>query len=256
MGRFATTVPLYAELRPPYPPEFFSTVAGRLGFSRQAALIDLGTGPGLLALGFAPYVGRIVGVDPEPAMLAVARQAAERSGQHFTLIEGKAEALPESIGRFDVVTIGRALHWMDRDTTLALFERLVAPEGIIAVCSSHSVADGRNPWLDEYNKARRTWSQENLWSESGSGERTHRDLSGFFRGTRFHLEDLIKVETSHEIGVRDLARRVLTFSSSSAEVLGEKAGAMLRDVEQHLHPFSRDGFVTEVFASTAQVARR
>jgi SAM-dependent methyltransferase len=256
MGRFATTVGLYEELRPPYPAEFFCDVAQRLGFTKQHALIDLGTGPGLLALGFAPYVGRIVGVDPEPAMIAAARKAAERASQALTLIEGKAEALPADIGSFDVVTVGRALHWMDRDTTLALFERLVAPEGIIAVCSSHSVADGRNPWLDEYNKARRTWSQENLWSESGSGERTHRDLSGFFRGTRFHLEDLIKVETSHEIGVRDLARRVLTFSSSSAEVLGEKAGAMLRDVEQHLHPFSRDGFVTEVFASTAQVARR
>ncbi len=72
MGRFATTVSLYEELRPPYPVEFFRTVAEKLRFSKQHALIDLGTGPGLLALGFAPYVGRIVGVDPEPAMLAVA----------------------------------------------------------------------------------------------------------------------------------------------------------------------------------------
>jgi SAM-dependent methyltransferase len=256
MGRFASTVGLYEELRPPYPAEFFRDVAQRLGFTKQHALIDLGTGPGLLALGFAPYVGRITGVDPEPVMLAAARKAAQRVSQALVLIEGKAEALPADIGKFDVVTIGRALHWMDRDTTLALFERLVAPEGIIAVCSSHSVADGRNPWLDEYNKARRAWSRESLWSESGSAARTHRDLAGFFRGTRFHPADVIKVETSHEIGVRDLARRVLTFSSSSPEVLGDEAEAMLHDVEQRLYPFSRDGFVTEVFASTAQVARR
>jgi len=56
--------------------------------------------------------------------------------------------------------------------------------------------------------------------------------------------------------VSDLARRVLTFSSSSPEALGDRAEAMLRDVEQRLLPFSRDGVVTEVFASTAQVARR
>ena len=129
MGRFATTVALYEELRTPYPPCFFREAAQRLALDRQHALIDLGTGPGLLALGFAPYVGRIVGVDPEPAMLAAAKNAAERASQAFTLIAGKAEDLPEDIGSFDVVTIGRALHWMDREATLARLERLVAPAG-------------------------------------------------------------------------------------------------------------------------------
>ena len=41
----------------------------KLGLSKEHTLIDLGTGPGLLALGFAAYVGLIVGVDPEPAMV-------------------------------------------------------------------------------------------------------------------------------------------------------------------------------------------
>jgi ubiquinone/menaquinone biosynthesis C-methylase UbiE len=256
MGRFATTVALYEELRPPYPPAFFRSVARQLGLKKEHALIDLGTGPGLLALGFAPYVGRIVGVDPEPAMIAAARTAAARASRALTLIEGNAEALPADIGSFDVVTVGRALHWMDRNAALALFERLVAPEGAILICSSHSAADGRNPWLDEYNKARHAWSQDSLWSESGSGERTHRDLAAFFRGTRFHATDPVTIETSHEISVHDLARRVLTFSSSSPEVLGERAGAMLSDVAQRLLPLSRNGVVTEVFVSAAQVVRR
>ncbi|MBR1125219.1 class I SAM-dependent methyltransferase [Bradyrhizobium lablabi] len=256
MGRFATTVALYEELRPPYPPAFFRRVAEQLGFRSEHALIDLGTGPGLLALGFAPYVGRIVGVDPEPAMIAAASAAAVRASRSLTLIEGKAEELPADIGSFDVVTVGRALHWMERDATLALFERLVAPEGVILVCSSHTAADGRNPWLDEYNKARHAWSQERLWSESSSGARTHRDLAAFFRGTRFQLADPVAVEASQEISVTDLARRVLTFSSSSPGVLGDKASAMLDDVAQRLLPSSRNGVITEVFVASAQVARR
>jgi hypothetical protein len=56
--------------------------------------------------------------------------------------------------------------------------------------------------------------------------------------------------------VHDLARRVLTFSSSSPEVLGDNTDAMLRDVEQRLLPLSREGSVTEVVVATAQVARR
>src|SRR5258706_14256117 len=100
----------------------------------------------------------MVGADPEPAMITAARQAAERASQPLTLIEGKAEALPAEIGSFDVVTVGRALHWMDRDATLALFERLVAAKGVVVGCSSPSAADRRNPWLHEYNNARRSWS--------------------------------------------------------------------------------------------------
>src|SRR3981189_2249274 len=165
MGRFATTVPLYGELRPPYPAEFFRNVAQRLRLGNEHALIDLGTGPGLLALGFAPYVGRIVGVDPEPAMLAAARKAAAHASKAITFIESKAEALPSDVGQFDVVTIGRALHWKDGDAIAALFERLVAPDGAILVCSSSSAPDGRNPCLAEHNKARR------FLSASGAGRR-------------------------------------------------------------------------------------
>jgi SAM-dependent methyltransferase len=250
MGRFATTVPLYEELRAPYPAEFFRNVAQRLRLGKEHALIDLGTGPGLLALGFAPYVGRIVGVDPEPAMLAATRKAAARASKAITVIESKAEALPGDVGRFDVVTIGRALHWMDRDRIAALFERLVAPDGTILVCSSNSATDGRNPWLDEYNKARR------FWSESSAGERHHRQLGTVLQGTQFHVTDAITVETSRQISVSDLARRVLTFSSSSPAVLGNKAEPMLRDVQQRLLPLSCEGSVTEVVVSTAQVAKR
>jgi SAM-dependent methyltransferase len=256
MGRFATTVALYEELRTPYPPAFFREVAQRLALAKAQALIDLGTGPGLLALGFAPYVGRITGVDPEPAMLAAARKAAERASQDLTLIAGKAEDLPDDIGRFDVVTIGRALHWMDRDLTLERLERLVEPNGLILICSSVSAGEGRNPWLEDYNAARRAWSNESLWSDSGSAGRTHRDLAGFFRGTRFQAGDVIKVETSHEVSLHNLARRIMTFSSSSPGVLGDQAEAMVRDVEQRLFPFSRDGFVSEVVVAMAQVVRR
>jgi SAM-dependent methyltransferase len=256
MGRFATTVGLYEQFRPPYPPEFFRSVAARLKLSSEQALIDLGTGPALLALGFAPYVGRVVGVDPEPRMLAAARERVARAGQHVDLIEGRAEDLPENIGRFDLVSIGRALHWMDHDLMRPLFERLVTPDGAIAVCAAASVRDDRNAWLDTYNEARRVWSDEKLWADSRQGGRAHRDVGFALEGTSFHVSETIRVETTHEVSITDLARRILTFSSSSPAALGDKVDAMLADIEVRLKPFSQDGVVTEVVAATAQVARR
>jgi SAM-dependent methyltransferase len=249
MGRFATTAGLYAQFRPPYSPEFFRAVVERLGLGKQHALIDLGTGPGLIALGFAPYVGRIVGVDPEPAMLEAAGRTAARAGHELALIESTAEALPCDVGSFDVVTIGRALHWMDRDLVGPLLERLVAPGGVVLVCSARSATDGRNCWLEAYNEARRYWS--------GTTHRTlhHPDLAAVLADTQFRTGEMIAVENSHELSARDLARRTLTFSGSSPAALGDKVDAMLHDVEQRLLPFSRAGLLREVVLAKADVAR-
>ncbi len=256
MGRFATTAELYELYRPPYPAEFFRTVARQLALSGQQALIDLGTGPGLLARGFAPYAGRVVAVDPEPRMLAAARAAAARAGADVTFLEGRAEDLPEDVGRFDVVTIGRALHWMDRNALGPLFARLVAPGGAVVVCASSSVRDNRNPWLDDYDVARRSWSHERLLSDAGKGRETHRNLAGILAPAGFGVVETVKVETTNQTSARDLARRVLTFSSSSPAAVGDRAEAMLADIEARLSPFSRDGVLTETVVSVADVARR
>jgi SAM-dependent methyltransferase len=249
MGRFASTAALYEEFRAPYPAEFFLAVARELSLSKAHALIDLGTGPALIALGFAPYVGRVVAVDPEPAMIAAARRAEARAAKGITLIEGKAEALPTTIGTFDIVTIGRALHWLDPKAIIPLFQRLVAPGGVIAVCASGSVTDGRNPWLDTYNDARRFWSQSN---ETGR----HHDLaSKIFEDSPFKVTKVIKIESTQALRASELAKRVLTFSSSSPEVLGNKVEPMLGDVEHRLAPFAVDGVLTDIVVSTAQIAR-
>src|SRR5260370_38391877 len=110
MGRFATTVPLYEKFRPPYPADFFRAVSRRLGLRKEHRLSDLGTGPGLLALGFAPYVRRIGGVDQEPGVLGAARKASPGGAQDSLRLGSGAEALPRALGRFDVVRIGRLCH--------------------------------------------------------------------------------------------------------------------------------------------------
>jgi SAM-dependent methyltransferase len=256
MGRFATTAEFYEQYRPPYPAEFFRAVAGKLKLDKRHALIDLGTGPGVLALGFAPHAGRVAGVDPETAMLSAARAAAKRAAIDVTFIEGRAEDLPADIGSFDVVTIGRALHWMDHKALGPVLARLVAPGGAIVICASFSARDGSNPWLEDYDTARRRWSDEELLSGSRRGEHAHRNPADVLGPLGFGVVDTIRVEATHQVSAADLARRVLTFSSSSPAALGDRAEAMLADIEARLLPFSRDGALMETLMSAASVAQR
>lgn len=151
MGRFASTVAFYESARPPYGAGFFAAAAETLGLDRRQRLLDVGAGPGLLAIGFAPYCREVLGVDPEPAMIEAARAAAKRAGVAATFVEGRFEDVAQKLGAFDIVTIGRAIHWLEPGQARVALDRAVAPGGRILVCHASSVDDGRNPWLKAFN---------------------------------------------------------------------------------------------------------
>lgn len=246
MGRFETTAPTYAARREPYPAAFFAAVAAALKLDGQEALIDLGTGPGLLALGFAPYVGRILGVDPEPAMLVEARHAAAAAQIAFPLIEGRAEDVAAAPGPFDLVTIGRALHWMDRDATLAALRRILAPGGRILICRATSLGADINPWRPVYETV--------LQSRGGRRDGRHRRLyEEWFQGTPF--VPVAEITTTHrqEISPQALFERALTRSTTSAAVLGPGVDAFRVELLAALRPFFPDDKGEEVIEAKASI---
>ncbi len=248
MSRFASTVDFYERFRAPYPVAFFEKVASSLSITPDKSLIDLGTGPGLLALGFAPYARTITAVDPEPAMLALARQASVRAARPITFIEGTVESLPADLGCFDVVTIGRALHWMEPEPTKAVFDRLVAPGGAIAISASSTARNGGNAWLEPYNALRVRWG-------NASVDRSKIDLPAFFAATRFSVSEKITVVTEQTIGVEDLVQRILSFSSTSPAILGDRIEGILQEARDTLGPFSDHGRITETVETIATIIR-
>lgn len=251
MGRFETTASTYAAKREPYPPAFFATVADRLALSGQEALIDVGTGPGLLALGFAPYVGSVVGVEPEPAMAAEARRTAAEAGIAFPVVDGRVEDVAADFGRFDLMTIGRALHWLDREPALAAFARLLEPQGRILICGSSSLRGEANPWHAAYEDVLRGWGE-------GRGGRHRRLHEHWFDGTGYSQIADIRVAHEQVITPDALVERALTRSTTSPAVIGPRIEEFRAELLATLAPFFPEGAAREalearaiVFAGTA-----
>ncbi|MCP8937163.1 metalloregulator ArsR/SmtB family transcription factor [Alsobacter sp. SYSU M60028] len=106
-----------------------------IGAEPVRALLDLGTGTGRLLALLAGRAGRLVGVDTNHAMLAVARANLERAGViRAELRQGDIYALPVERGAFDLVLVHQVLHYLDdpgraiREAALAL-----APGGKLVV---------------------------------------------------------------------------------------------------------------------------
>jgi ubiquinone/menaquinone biosynthesis C-methylase UbiE len=73
-------------------------------------VLDVGTGTGRLARLFVGSARRVVGVEPSPAMLAVARRHLEASGHGgWELHEGRAGALPVPSASADLGVAGWVL---------------------------------------------------------------------------------------------------------------------------------------------------
>jgi ubiquinone/menaquinone biosynthesis C-methylase UbiE len=95
-------------LRPP--PEDELREYGGVGLVRRKRVIDVGCGDGRMALGCAPYASEVVGVDPDPEAIRLARRKARELGlTNVRFKVGVAQELPFADGHFDVVILSWAL---------------------------------------------------------------------------------------------------------------------------------------------------
>ena len=249
MGRFDSTVPFYARYREPYPVSFFRELSGRAGLHGYDRLIDIGCGPGSLAIGFAPYVKSCVGVDVETEMLEAARVEAARAGVHVDLIQARIEDLPSDIGRFQAVTIGRALHWFDREDAIAVLERIVEAKGWIAICGTRAHSAASQGWEGKFHDIRRAWS-------SDPDETRYRiNLEDWFGGSRFRRVEDVEVTETHQVTIQDLIGRALSLSTTSPEVLGERRPSFEVAMKEALEPLSVEGVFEERVTAFATILR-
>ncbi len=246
MGRFETAVEFY-RYREPYPQAFFESVAAGVGLTRATRLLDAGCGPGNLVIGFAPFVGSCTAVDREPEMLRAARTAAAQAGLAISFIQTGIEDLDCGPASFDLVTIGRALHWLPRQATLNVLERVIAPEGRIAVCGSAASEAEVNAWVPKFKETRRRWASDPDQS------RYMVDRDEWFAPSRFRKVKEIAVKHRQRITVAELIGRALSFSITSPAVLGGRRQQFEEEMRAALEPYARGGALEEEVVAKAMV---
>jgi ubiquinone/menaquinone biosynthesis C-methylase UbiE len=110
-----------------------------LGITPGEHVLDVGSGTGVVAGAVARRLapnGRLVGVEPSPAMLAVARELAEREEllDRVEFRTGDARELPFADSTFDVVLAITALSRMtDAERGLPELIRVTRPGGRIGI---------------------------------------------------------------------------------------------------------------------------
>jgi SAM-dependent methyltransferase len=131
------TAAYYTRGRPPYAQTLATTLAAELGLDGRGRLLDVGCGPGVLAVELTGLFDQVIGLDPDAEMLAEgARRAAETGITNIRWVQARAEDIPTlAVGRFTLATFGQSFHWTDREPVAEAVYDILEPGGALALIS-------------------------------------------------------------------------------------------------------------------------
>lgn len=268
---FLGSAPFYQRGRLPYAPGLPDVLAEALTLDGRGRLIDVGCGPGTLALSLAHLFREVVGVDPDAGMIAEAERRAGEAADageagdagvpgRTRWLRARAEELPAGLGTFSVATFGQSFHWMVRDTVAAIIKGMLRPGGALVHISdlkgeTRSV-DGLPHPAVPYS-AVRSLTRQYL----GSGRRAGRGVllhgtpggeaevftrAGFAGPQRYVVPGGQALERTSE----DVVAWVFSLSSSAPHLFGERHGAFEADLDRLLREVSPSGRFSERQPST------
>jgi SAM-dependent methyltransferase len=123
---------VYDRFRPAPPQEVLEVLSFAAQTARPQLVVDLGCGTGLATRAWAAIAERVVGVEPNPRMIAQAREGCDEPNVRYVEAYAADTGLPG--GAADLVTCFQAFHWMEPQPALIEAARLLRRGGVFAAC--------------------------------------------------------------------------------------------------------------------------
>lgn len=123
---FSTQANVYATFRPTYPETLYQFILQHLGKRHNAW--DCGTGNGQVAAYLADHFENVYATDISQRQLD---NAVRKSNIFYSLEGAEKTVIPDH--SIDLITVGQAFHWFDRDAFYREVERVAQPEALLAV---------------------------------------------------------------------------------------------------------------------------
>lgn len=153
---------------------------GRVVAAAEGNVLEVGIGSGLNLPFYSANVGRVIGLDPSPNLLVMARRARASFSLQVEFIEGSAESIPLQSASVDtVVTTWTLCSIPNPSQALREMRRVLKPGGHLLF-----VEHGRAP------DANVRWWQDRLtpaWKRVGGGCHLNRAIGSLIAGAGFQF---------------------------------------------------------------------
>lgn len=238
------------EGRLPYAPGLSDAFARELGLDGRGRLIDIGCGPGIVALELAALFEEVVGVDADADMIAeAAREARRRGVENGQWLAMRAEELPGELGTFRVATLAQSFHWMDREPVAQAIHGMLEPAGALVHVnaftrrgSEASSSPYPDPPWDAISALVRGYLGSETLAGQGRRDAVFVDLDDIF-GRSFRGPDVVMVPDGRVL-VRtadQVVAAVFSVSSSAPHLFADRLPRFESDLRRVLKDASAEG---------------
>jgi ubiquinone/menaquinone biosynthesis C-methylase UbiE len=172
----------------------FKEYRARLLPGAEGCVLEIGVGSGLNLPFYGDTVRHLIGLEPSPKLLSMARRAGNAASQAIELLQASAEAIPlESKSVDTVVSTWTLCSIPDVDGALGEMRRVLKPDGrLLFVEHGLSPDSDVSRWQDRLTP---------LWKRVGGGCHLNRPIAQLIEGTGFRLE---RVATGYMKGPRPM----------------------------------------------------
>lgn len=162
--------------------------------SAEGRVLEIGIGSGLNLPFYPPRMTELLGLEPAPRLIAMARRAASRSTLPLKLIEGSAEAIPLGDESVDtVVTTWTLCTIPEAVAALAEMRRVLRPSGQLLFVEHGLAPDARvRKWQDWLTPA---------WKRIGGGCHLNRPIRDLIEHAGYRIE---RLETGYMKGPKPM----------------------------------------------------
>ena len=124
--KFTGKADVYDKFRPSYPAELIDLLYEK---TQAKTAADIGAGTGIFTKCLSAKPWKITAVEPNPDMLGILRQNAPFA----EIVNASAEDTGIPANSIDLVTAAQAFHWFDKERFKAECERILTPNGHLAI---------------------------------------------------------------------------------------------------------------------------
>jgi len=248
---FSLTAADYGKHRAGFPPSLFDRLQPwGIGKAGQR-VVDVGTGTGTLARGFAVRGCQVIGIDPAAALLEQAQHLSAAEGLTVEYRLGRAEATALPDGWAHVVSAGQCWHWFDRPVAARELARILHPDGHLVIAHfdwlplAGNVVAATEALIQAYNPSWQMGGGTGLYGQwlRDLGEAGYRTIESFSYD--------LHVPYSHEAWrgrIRASAGVGASLPPERVEAFDQGLTALL----QHMHPAPLLQIEHRVFAVVAR----
>ncbi|MEW4561676.1 class I SAM-dependent methyltransferase [Bremerella sp. JC770] len=235
---FDGTARYYRKYRFAYPDKLFDDLVSRFLLTSSDTLLDLGCGPGNLAIPFAQRGVQVWAVDPSQEMLEAGKRRQQEYGvQGIRWDQGDDSSIAKIVpSPIRLCVMGSSFHWTSRNILLQTLDTLIQKDGAVVL-----VDPQESPWAptsSDWSNVANEVVREFLGPHRKAGPRTyshpdqrHEDVLGdspFSQVKHAHFTSSIQLDIDDIIGL------FLSTSFASPRQLGASIEPFTARLRQRL----------------------